>query len=40
MIQDNAGWPNYCIDWDRAARDLKMDYTEIDFGGVSYWIHN
>ena len=28
-IDPNAGWPLYCIDWDQAARDLRMDYTEI-----------
>lgn len=38
MINDCGSWPNYCIDWDRAARELKVDYAEVDFGGVSYWI--
>jgi antirestriction protein len=23
-------WPHYCIDWEWAARDLMLDYTEID----------
>jgi len=27
-----------CIDWKAAARDLQVDYTEVDFDGVSYWI--
>ncbi len=31
-------WPNNCIDWKRAARELQMDYTAIDFDGVTYWI--
>jgi hypothetical protein len=35
-IDRNAKWPNTCIDWDQAARELKMDYTEVDFGGVAY----
>ena len=24
-------WPFTCIDWEKAADELKMDYTEIDF---------
>lgn len=34
---DNA-WPLYCIDWERAARELQQDYMSVDFGGVDYWI--
>lgn len=30
-------WPLYCIDWERAARELQMDYTPIEFDGVTYW---
>ncbi|MGC4033613.1 MAG: antirestriction protein ArdA [Tepidisphaeraceae bacterium] len=37
-INSDASWPNNCIDWDRAARELQMDYTAVDFGGVTYWI--
>jgi hypothetical protein len=37
-IDANASWPNSYIDWDRAARALKMDYTAVDFAGVTYWI--
>jgi hypothetical protein len=33
-----ASWPNNCIDWDEAARQLQQDYTEVDFDGVAYWI--
>lgn len=31
-------WPYTCIDWAEAARELKMDYTELEFDGVSYWV--
>jgi hypothetical protein len=31
-------WPLNCIDWDQAARELQMDYTSVDFDGVTYWI--
>ena len=30
-------WPYTCIDWERAARDLQMDYTSVEFDGVTYW---
>ena len=31
-------WPQRCIDWEQAARELKMDYMCVDFDGVDYWI--
>ena len=37
-IDSNATWPHNCIDWERAARELRMDYTSVDFDGVTYWI--
>lgn len=37
-IDRNANWPVNCIDWDEAAGQLKMDYFQVDFGGVTYWI--
>lgn len=36
-INRDAKWPNNCIDWDQAARELQMDYTDGDFEGVTYW---
>lgn len=38
MINAAATWPNNCIDWERAARELRMDYTAVDFDGVTYWV--
>lgn len=37
-INSDASWPNDCIDWDQAARELQIDYTSVDFDGVTYWI--
>ena len=36
-IDRNAKWPLDCIDWEKAARELQMDYTSVDFDGVTYW---
>jgi len=36
-----SGLPWYIenhIDWDGVAREIKQDYTEIDFDGVSYFM--
>ncbi len=38
MIPKDAVWPMTCIDWDQAARELRMDYTPVDFDGVTYWV--
>ncbi len=37
-INAGATWPNNCIDWEQAARELRMDYTCVDFDGVDYWV--
>ena len=39
-INPDASWPNTCIDWEQAARELRYDYTPLDFDGVTYWIRN
>lgn len=31
-------WPNNCIDWAQAARELQEDYMGVEFDGVDYWI--
>jgi DNA repair exonuclease SbcCD ATPase subunit len=36
-IDRNASWPNSCIDWERAARELQMDYTSVDWDGDTYY---
>ena len=37
-IDRNSSWPNTCIDWEQAARELQMDYSGIEFEGVTYWV--
>jgi antirestriction protein len=36
-VDNNARWPMTCIDWNQAARELRMDYSSVEFDGVTYW---
>ena len=36
-IPDNAQWPCTCIDWEKAADELKSDYSTVEWQGVSYY---
>ena len=38
MMEKEVRWPYTCIDWEWAARELKYDYTSIDFNGITYWV--
>lgn len=38
LVPSDAPWPLTCIDWRRAAEELKGDYTAIEFDGVTYWV--
>ncbi len=40
LTKGDANWPYTCIDWKQAARELRMDYTEVDFDGVSYFMRS
>ena len=37
-VDRNASWPNNCIDWEYAAKELQQDYTMVSFDGVDYWV--
>ena len=37
-INSDASWPMTCIDWDQAAEELQMDYSSIEFNGITYWV--
>ena len=37
-VNGDESWPNNCIDWERAADELKTDYFSIDFGGTDFWL--
>jgi antirestriction protein len=36
-VPSNLSWPYTCIDWAKAARELQMDYSAVEFDGVTYW---
>lgn len=38
VVPSEYTWPVSCIDWAHAARELRMDYTPVEFGGVTYWV--
>lgn len=38
--ENSSSWPLYCIDWDRAAEDLKMDYSQVEFDGHTFWVRS
>lgn len=38
--RDLDSWPCNCIDWERAANLLKMDYTTLEFDGETYYTRN
>lgn len=40
MVDTQAKWPMNCIDWEQAANELKHDYSEVDFAGVSYLVRS
>jgi hypothetical protein len=35
--RQSQSWPFDCIDWDRAADALKMDYSSCEYQGETYW---
>jgi antirestriction protein len=39
-IHQDASWPSNCIDWERAARELKMDYTSVEVNGIKYYFRS
>ena len=34
----SSAWPFTCIDWDKAAAELRTDWTSIDFDGETFWL--
>ncbi len=36
-ISRDADWPTSCIDWGRAAQEVQIDYTSVEFGNTTYY---
>ena len=36
-IGKDSRWPINCIDWEQASLELKMDYSEVEIDGQSYY---
>lgn len=39
-IDSDARWPNYCIDWEYAARELRADYSLVVWDGWEYLVRS
>lgn len=39
-IPDENRWPCTYIDWERAARELAMDYTTVSYQGDDYYVRS
>lgn len=35
-LDRNASWPNNCIDWKQASKELEIDYSSVDFDNTPY----
>lgn len=35
-VSSGMQWPLNCIDWDAAAKELKMDYSKVEVDGITY----
>lgn len=39
-VKGSKAWPLTCIDWEKAARELQMDYTSVSYQGKDYWFRS
>lgn len=40
LMENCDKWPATCIDWEKAADELKQDYTSVEFDGQTYWMRS
>jgi hypothetical protein len=40
MLPREHRWPFNCIDWEEAANELRLDYFDVDFDGITYFIRS
>lgn len=36
-ISSEHSWPLGCIDWEQAANELLIDYSSVEFDGITYY---
>lgn len=36
-VPEHYAWPTSCIDWEQAARELRVDYSAIEINGRTFW---
>ena len=39
-IPSDVSWPCTCIDWERAARELAYDYSQVEYQGSTYYVRS
>lgn len=39
-VDDSSRWPCDCIDWERAADELALDYHEVEFNGHTWKVRS
>lgn len=39
-INDEFSWPANCIDWEKAAAELRMDFNEVTFEGTKWLVRS
>jgi hypothetical protein len=37
LIKSDTQWPYTCIDWKKAAYELRQDYSSLEWAGYTYW---
>lgn len=40
VINRDLAWPLNHLNWEAAAKELKQDYFDVEFGDVIYWIRS
>ena len=40
VLEGADKWPLTHIDWNAAVAELQIDYAQVEFGGVEYWIRS
>lgn len=39
-VEDSFAWPANCIDWEKAAAQLRIDFNEVEFDGGKWLVRS